>query len=72
MAHESRTRSNPKDTDIPTRLLKRLTKGSNDPRLERLVEDPNPSPDDGELIEAVKGYISTHAPLQSCHHLTGT
>ena len=57
------TRSNPKDTDVLIRVLRRLAKCSNDPRLEKLAKDTNPSLEDDDLIEALKGYISTHVPL---------
>lgn len=63
MVQAGQTRSNPKETDVLIRLLRRLAKGSNDPRLEKLAEDTNPSLYDDELIEALKGYISTHVPL---------
>ncbi len=63
MGQTDQTTPNPKDTDILIRLLQRLAKGSDDPRLEKLAEDANPSLDDDELIEALKGYIGTHVPL---------
>ena len=63
MVQTRQTIPNPKDTDVLIRLLRRLAKGSNDPRLEKLAQDTNPSLDDDELIEALKGYISTHVPL---------
>ena len=63
MGQTDQTTPNPEDTDILIRLLRRLAKGSDDPRLEKLVQDTNLSLDDDELIEALKGYISTHVPL---------
>ena len=63
MVQAGQTRSNPKDTDVLIRLLRRLAKSSNDQRLEKLAEDGNPSLDNDELIEALEGYISIHVPL---------
>ncbi len=63
MGQTRQTTPNPKDADVLIRLLRRLAKGSNDPRLEKLAKDTNPSLEDDELIEALKGYISTHVPL---------
>jgi len=63
MGQTRQTTPNPKDTDVLIRLLRRLAKSSNDPRLEKLAEDANPSLDDDELIEVLKGYISIHVPL---------
>jgi hypothetical protein len=63
MGQTDQTTPNPEDTDILIRLLRRLAKGSNDPRLKKLAEEANPSLDDDELIEALKGYIGTHVPL---------